>query len=185
MEKTVQTYKALTKICLKARELTETNSKYVKEFGLPILGKTRSKDYKKDIQEYFDSLHQSILENFFLELFASFEARVIEKIGLAAGEMKASIKKNYRSNLPFQNFEDKFVKNENDLSSLNKILELLNGKIDLYRYDQLKKVVRFRDKLAHGKRFHENVLLDSIEDTHRLLNEVLDEISMYLMNKDI
>jgi hypothetical protein len=176
MQSTVEAYKALTKICNKAKDLAESNSKYINDFGLPIIGKTKDKRYKKDIQEYFDSLHQSILENFYIELIASFEANVIEKIKLSSEEMRVNIKNNYPNHLPFQSYENKFVKNEGDLSSLNKILYLLEEKIDSDRHEQLKTVVKFRDKLAHGKRFHKDILLDSIEDTHILLEKILDEI---------
>ena len=92
------------------------------------------------------------------------------------GEMRTNIKDNYQTHLPFQNYEDKFVKNVDDLSSLNKILDLLEDNIEDVKHEELKNVVKFRDKLAHGKRFHEDVLLDSIEDTHRLLEEILNEI---------
>jgi len=65
-----------------------------------------------------------------LELFAGFEASVIDKIELTSGEMSKIIRNNYDRKMPFQNYEDRFVKNKDDFSSLNRIKDLLENKID-------------------------------------------------------
>ena len=117
-----------------------------------------------------------ILEYAYLELFASFEAIVIEKIKLASGEMKKTLKENYNGSVPFVSFEERFVKNDDDLSSLNKILGLLENKIKKELFDELKTIVKYRDKLAHGKRFNESIILDSINDTRDIMEKILEEI---------
>ena len=142
---------------------------------MPILGK-KITDYKNDIKTYFDSLNDIVLENAYLELFASFEATVVEKIKLASGEIVKVSKEKYDSALPFVGYEERFVKNENDLGSLNKILDLLENKISTELHTELKTIVKYRDKLAHGKRFHNKVILDSIEDTHSVMIKILNEI---------
>lgn len=111
-----------------------------------------------------------------MELFACFEAEVIDKIRLASGEMKKTIKDNYDLSLPFITYEDRFVKNEDDLGSLNKILDLLRNKISVELYDELNIMVKYRNKLAHGKRFFENIILNNIEDSYKIMKEILDEI---------
>jgi uncharacterized protein YutE (UPF0331/DUF86 family) len=68
------------------------------------------------------------------------------------------------------------VKNTDDIGSLNKIQELLESKIDATLYHELKAMVKYRDKLAHGKRFHSGVVLYSIEDTQRVMLQILEEI---------
>ncbi len=105
LEQTLTNYKAIRAICNKAFVLTNANQKYVNEFSLPILGK-KTADYTKDVQDYFDNLQDRLLENFYLELFAGFEATIIEKVGLASGEMTKTLKQNYNPTLPFQTYED-------------------------------------------------------------------------------
>ena len=171
----ISNYKVISAITKKAQTLTLSNDKYVSEFNLPDFSKNY-KNSKNEIETYFDNLNDRILEYAYLELFAGFEATVIEKIKLASGEMSKTIKENYNNSFPFVNYEKKFVKNADDLSSLNKILDLLKNKINDKLYEGLEDIVKYRDKLAHGKRFHENVALDSIESTYDIMIEILDEI---------
>jgi len=175
LNKAVDNYNVVISISKKAQTLTKQDKKYVSEFNLPILGK-KFKDYHAEIDEYFDKLSDIILEYSFLELFASFEAIVIEKIKLASGEMKKTLNSNYNTSFPFNSYEERFVKNEDDLSSLNKILNLLENKIDNNLYDKLKIIVKYRDRLAHGKRFNEDIVLESIDETKKIMEQILDEI---------
>ena len=171
----IANYKVINAIAKKAQALTLQDKKYVAEFNLPILGK-KFTDYKNDINTYFDSLTDIVLEYAFLELFASFEATVIEKIRLASGEIIKVAEENYENHLPFVGYQERFVKNENDLGSLNKILDLLENKISPELHLELKTIVKYRDKLAHGKRFHEDVILSSIEDTYSVMTKILEEL---------
>lgn len=171
----ITNYRVVSAITKKAQTLTLSDKKYVSEFNLPLLGK-KFKDYDNDIKTYFDNLNDVILEYTYLELFAGFEATVIEKIKLASGEMTKTIKDNYDSDFPFVSFEDRFVKNVNDLSSLNKILDLLENKISDELFKELKFIVKYRDKLAHGKRFNEEIVLNSIEDTYKTMTQILEEL---------
>jgi len=175
LDKAVNNYNVVISISKKAQILTKQDKKYVSEFNLPILGK-KFKDYHNEIDKYFDKLGDIILEYSFLELFASFEAIVIEKIKLASGEMKKTINSNYNGSLPFNSYEERFVKNENELSSLNKILNLLENKIDNTLYEKLKIIVKYRDRLAHGKRFNEDIVLESIDETKKIMEQILEEI---------
>lgn len=171
----IDNYKVITSISKKALDLTKQNSKYISEFNLPILG-TKSKNQLRDIETYFDTLSDRVLEYAYLELFATFEAIVIEKITNASGNMKATLKDNYNGS-DFLNFEDRFVKNADDLGSLNKILSLLKNKIASENFEKLEEIVKYRDKLAHGKRFHNDVVLDRIEDTRDVMKAILEEIN--------
>ena len=175
LNKAVDNYNVVISISKKAQTLTKQDKKYVSEFNLPILGK-KFKDSHAEIDEYFDKLSDIILEYSFLELFASFEAIVIEKIKLASGEMKKTLNSNYNTSFPFNSYEECFVKNEDDLSSLNKILNLLENKIDNNLYYKLKIIVKYRDRLAHGKRFNEDIVLESIDETKKIMEQILDEI---------
>jgi hypothetical protein len=175
LDAAINNYNVVISISKKAQTLTKQDKKYVSEFNLPILGK-KFKNYQNDIDEYFDSLGDVILEYAYLELFASFEAIVIEKIKLASGEMTRTLKANYSGSVPFISFEDRFVKNDDDFSSLNKILNLLENKIDAGLFEELKKMVKYRDKLAHGKRFHEDIVLESIEESKKIMEQILNEI---------
>lgn len=116
----IANYKVVNAIAKKAQTLTLQDKKYVSEFNLPILGK-KFTDYRNDINTYFDSLNDIVLEYAYLELFASFEATVIEKIKLASGGIVKVSKEKYDHTLPFVGYEERFVKNENDIGSLNKI----------------------------------------------------------------
>ncbi len=126
---------------------------------------------------YYDELHDTLLEYAYVELFACFEATVIEHINLASGEMERIIKSNYSSPFPFVSYEDKFVKKKDDIGSLNKIVDLLSGKIPEALFSDLKEFVKYRDKLAHGKRFHEDLVLKSIEETYKIMVQILEEIA--------
>lgn len=175
LDKAINNYNVVISISKKAQTLTKQDKKYIAEFNLPILGK-KFKNYNNEIDDYFDKLSDIILEYSFLELFVSFEAIVIEKIKLASGEMKKTLNANYNGSFPFVSYEERFVKNEDDLSSLNKILNLLENKIDSKLYERLKIIVKYRDKLAHGKRFNEDIVLESIEDTKKIMEQILEEI---------
>ena len=168
-------YNTLIAISKKAQALTKQSSKYVSEFNLPILGK-QTKNSQKDIDNYFDDLNGKLLEYTFMELFATFEAIVIETIQNASGNMKSTLKEKYKGN-EFINYTDRFVKNENDYGSLNRILKLLENKISSEYLENLSKIVKYRDKLAHGKRFHEDVILDSLNDTKMIMENILLEIT--------
>ena len=172
----IANYKVMSAVVKKAQTLTLQDKKYISEFNLPILGK-KFKDYKNDISAYFDSLNDIILEYAFLELSASFEASIVEKIKLASGEITKLAKDNFNDSLPFVGYEERFIKNENDIGSLNKILDLLENKISSELFNELKIIVKYRDKLAHGKRFHEEIFLDSIEDTYKTMIQILDELN--------
>lgn len=171
----VQNYRVMVAISKKAQELTKQNKRYISEFNLPILGEKVS-NTQTAVEKYFDHLSDVLLEHAYLELFAAFEAILIQKIEQASGEMSRTIKANYKGKFPFISYEDRFVKNSNDIGSLNKIQELLESKIDATLYDQLKAIVKYRDKLAHGKRFHGSTALYSIEDTEKVMLQILDEI---------
>ena len=175
LDTAINNYNVVISISKKAQTLTKQDKKYVAEFNLPILGK-KFKNYHNEIDEYFDNLSDIILEYSFLELFASFEAIIIEKIKLASGEMKKTLNTNYDGSFPFISYEERFVKNEDDLSSLNKILKLLENKIDNELFKKLKIIVKYRDKLAHGKRFNDDIVLESIEETKKIMEQILDEI---------
>ncbi|MCD4795386.1 MAG: hypothetical protein K8R54_19295 [Bacteroidales bacterium] len=168
-------YKVISSFTKKAKALTLKDKKYVSEFNLPIFGK-KFKNYNKDIDEYFDSINDTILEYAYLELFANFEAIVIEKIKLASGGMIKAIKENYDSSLPFVSYEKRFVKSINDLGGLNKILDLLRNKISSELFSELETIVKYRNRLAHGKRFNENIVLNSIEDSYKTMRKILKEL---------
>jgi hypothetical protein len=168
-------YKVITSISDKAHQLIKQNKKYIAEFNLPILGK-KSKNQEKDIDKYFDTLNDTILEYAFLELISTFEAIVIDIIKNASGNMKKTLAVNYTGN-DFKNYEDKFIKKENDLGSLNKILDLLKGKIDPNLHEKLAEIIKYRDKLAHGKRFYNDIVLERIEDTRDVMEAILEEIT--------
>jgi hypothetical protein len=171
----INNYKAITSISNKAHQLTKQNTKYISEFKLPILGK-KTKNPSKEIDDYFDGLSSKLLEYAYMELFSIFEAIVIEKIKNASGNMKQTLKDYYREK-EFQNFEDRFVKSETDLGSLNKIIVLLENKIPNELFEKLKEIVKYRDRLAHGKRFNNDVVLNRIEDTRDTMKEILKRIN--------
>ncbi len=175
LELALSNYRVVSSITNKAKTLTLSNKKYISEFKLPLPGKKSTNDIN-EINKYFDSLNDTILEHSYLELFASFEAILIKKIKLASGEMTKNIEDNYYNLLPFVSYGDRFVKNIDDFSSLNKILNLLENKISKSLFLKFKTLVKYRDRLAHGKSFHEGVVLDSIEDTHKIMAQILEEI---------
>lgn len=175
LNEAVNHYRVMVSISKKAQELAKQNKKYISEFNLPIYGK-KVPDTSLAIDEYFDHLSDVFLEHAYMELFATFEAILIEKVQLASGEMSRTLKAKYGGAVPFISYEDRFVKTTKDIGSLNKILELLESKIDARLFSELETIVKYRDKLAHGKRFHSHVSLYSIEDTHKVMLEVLEKI---------
>ncbi len=175
LNQTLETYKVLSVISQKAHRLSRQNPKYITEFNLPIAWK-KSKNPAQVIDTYFDKLNGQILEYAFLELLSKFEAIVIDKIKNASGNMKQTLSINYEL-YDFRSCTDRFVKTADDFSSLNRIVLLLENKISPELFASLKEMVKYRDRLAHGKRFNNEIILNNLEESIEVLNEILNEIT--------
>ena len=79
-------------------------------------------------------------------------------------------------NIPILAKNNNNTKKEIDIGALNKIKNLLADKISPNLFENFCEIVRFRDKLAHGKRFHQNVVLLNIEETKEIMTIILKEI---------
>jgi hypothetical protein len=175
VNKPLETYRVLTSITRKAQQLSKQDQKYITEFNLPISSK-KVKNKTQVIDSYFDKLNEQVLEYTFLELFANFEAVVLEKISNASGNMSSILSERYEYS-EFNSFTGRFIKTEKDFGSLNRILILLENKISADLYADLKNMVKYRDRLAHGKRFNHEIILDNLEESRNVLTKILEEIS--------
>lgn len=173
LKNSLEAYQSLKFICLTAKKMASINpDKYVVDYKLPLKGKNR----KEEISKFFDKIQDKLLENFFLDLVASFERVIFIKLDNASGNMKKILKKEYPSGLPFSRQSDNLVKGRDSIKNLNNIKEILKNKIPEDLQNELTEIIRYRDKLAHGKRFHEKLKLTKLEDVLLTLENILDEI---------
>jgi hypothetical protein len=176
LKDSIETYQSLKVICLAAKKMASINpDKYVVDYKLPLKGK-KDKNRKEDINKFFDKIQDKLLENFFLDLVASFERVIFIKLDNASGNMKKILKKEYPSSLPFSRQSDNLVKDRDSIKNLNNIKDILKNKIPEGLQSELTEIIKYRDKLAHGKRFHEKLKPTKLEDVLLTLENILDEI---------
>ena len=70
--------------------MSSPSGQYVSDLGIPALGKNTA-DKKAAINDYFDSVEDSLFENCLLRLVAAFEWLAFEKLKNAVGTARATI----------------------------------------------------------------------------------------------
>jgi len=176
LKDSMETYHSMKEICLAAKKMASINpGKYVVDYKLPLKGK-KSKSRKEEINKFFDKIQDKLLENFFLDLVSSFERVIFIKLDNASGNMKKILKNEYPSKLPFSRQTDNLVKDRDSIKNLNNIRDILKNKIPEELQNELTEIIKYRDKLAHGKRFHEKLRPTKLEDVLLTLENILDEI---------
>jgi hypothetical protein len=173
LENPINTYNALVEICELAKAMSLKNpDKYVGRFKLPI-GAEKSKDVKRDIKEYFDGLQKQLENTFFLNLVATFESVVFDKVNNASGEMKKTLREEYEDEKPFSKFSGEFVKSPDDIRGLGTIREIVSRKLTKKLKDDISGIIKYRDHLAHGERFNPKYTFAKLEDVQYVLEKVL------------
>ncbi|MFA6223026.1 MAG: hypothetical protein WC647_12000 [Desulfomonilaceae bacterium] len=158
LEDTLEIYRALRVCCTEAMELAKRNAWKNLAKKLEATSKKTHGDApysKRDLENLFDNHVMPILDEVcFIDLVRVFERIVFELVDNASGEIKKTIKGS-KANYPFYLCAEKFVKSstERDIRNLGDIQEILKGGVSNSLYDDLGKIVKYRNWLAHGNRF--------------------------------
>ncbi len=84
----------------KERALAAPSDSYVSDLGIPALGK-RGTDRRAALEEYFDSIEESLFDQYLLRLVAVFERLVFHKLNAAVGTARTTLEDNYPAASPF------------------------------------------------------------------------------------
>jgi len=169
-------YNTLLILCLKAREraLSDKNGKYLLALGLDIVGQKKKRE--DSISAYFDILQKELEDNAILNLVATFEKLVFDQIPQATTRFKNILVSHYEQQEPFSSSVQAFVKNKQDINNLTGIQNILSGSISVTLENKLRDIFRYRDRIAHGRRFGKDSSL-TVFETLESLDETLAVVS--------
>ncbi|MCP4349089.1 MAG: hypothetical protein GY795_26715 [Desulfobacterales bacterium] len=183
-EEVFETYDSLKEICndVRKRILINPTSSFAKKLISPE--KIKRKKKKEDIvNDYFDSLNQKITDHCVMDIIATFEEIVFDRIDNAYGDIKRIVTDEYKKRYskkepaPFYISASLFIKNRGDIYNLSGVKKLLENRISKELFEQLTEIIEHRNWLSHGKRRDvgsESTL--NINDIYAILAEILDEI---------
>jgi RiboL-PSP-HEPN len=121
-----------------------------------------------------DAMYQSIEELIVIGLVSDFERIIFDRVDNASGEIARIVKQKYESK-PFNDFSVDFVKTAKDIDKLSVVKKIIDPKLPKELSDKFREVIEFRNRLAHGKRFGEQLLL-SFDEIAQILDDVLNFI---------
>jgi len=183
LEEAYQSYEVLKGICDHAKD-EAIRRPYEPIYGkivLPVKDNGNTKEKKEFIKKYFDEL-QDIEELCALDIITAFEHKIFTQIDNAQGEIKKIIKDGYdkrakkNQSAPFCIAASSFVKDTNDIWSLNGVKSLLGNKLGEDLTKKLADIIEHRNWLSHGKRTgvgKESCL--TIKEIYKVLNDILDK----------
>jgi hypothetical protein len=123
-------------------------------------GKTHGDpDYTRtSLKNLFDKATPTLYEVCFIDLVRVFEQIVFDLIDTASGQIRRAIKSASKEKYPFYLCAENFVKvvvkdGEGDIANLGELQKILEGKISPDLHKKLTNIVKYRNWLAHGKRF--------------------------------
>ncbi|MEO5731330.1 MAG: hypothetical protein ABI134_01780 [Byssovorax sp.] len=159
----------------KERALGAPFDKYVSDLGIPALRK-KNVDRKGALEEHFDTVEQTLFEQYLLRLMAVFERLAFERLSAAVGAARTAVEDNYPDRSPFARAAKHLVKNlADDLTTLADIEKLLASYPQAASKD-LQELREHRNWIAHGGRVGRQSRFSRIEDVHKSLTELLDII---------
>jgi hypothetical protein len=170
-------YRTLTFLARRAKErsLGAPFDPYVSDLGIPALGKKRA-DRGVALEEYFDSLEQSLFDQYLLRMVATFERLAFEKLTAAVGAARTAVEENYPAGSPFSRAAKYLVKGvTEDFTSLADIEKLL-ASYPQSASKELQELREHRNWIAHGGRVGRQSRFSRIEEVHKTLSELLDLI---------
>ena len=137
----------------------------------------KKKKRESIIKGYFDGVQKDIEDNAILNLVATFEKLIFNKIPAATNNSKQILASNYVFNDPFSSSIQSFVKTHEDINNISGVLSILSGNISVTLENKLREIIEYRNRIAHGKRFGKESLL-SVSEILEKLDETI-EIALY------
>jgi len=169
-------YNTLLTLCINAKEraVADKTDKYLRGLGLDIVGK-KKKQREDSIKEYFDRVQKDLEDNTILNLVATFEKLIFNDIPTAINNSKELLNANYRNQDPFSSSIKSFVKDTQDINAVSAIQGILLGNISTSLGNNLKEIIDYRNRIAHGKRFGKESQI-TVSETLERLDEVLEVV---------
>jgi hypothetical protein len=171
-------YELLFNLCANAkmRSLSDKSDNYMRKLGLDIVGKKKIKKKRNSlINEYFDVLQKDLEDSAVLNLVAVFESIAFNNIPSVVDKSKKKLSSHYIQSDPFSSSVKSFVKSTQDIKNISTIVDILSGNIPISLENDLKKIIDYRNRIAHGKRFGSTSDL-SVRATIEKLDEVLESV---------
>ncbi len=168
-------YNAMKEICNAAKNRIHANQH--NDFAKKIIPSKFLSKGKADT--YFDSLEKKVEEHFIMDIVATFERVVFDRIGTACGEIENIVKDecNQREKngaaFPLYESAPNFIKDKEDINNLSGIKNLLK----IPRKKKLEEIINHRNWISHGKRAGVGKSSNSrIQDMHKELTDILNQI---------
>src|ERR1019366_2226879 len=104
-------YRAITKLAQDAgaRAEQQPDGPFARALGLPDLGE-KTADRRKGVRRYFDALQQTLFDQFFVALVATFERWAFVHLTNAVGEARRAVGDQYSASVVFAPAAERFVK---------------------------------------------------------------------------
>ncbi|MGA2617590.1 MAG: hypothetical protein ABSF26_08280 [Thermoguttaceae bacterium] len=158
----------------KERAIGNPSAQYVSDLGIPALKKAKP-DRLAAIKEYFDSVEESLFDQYLLLMVAAFERLAYEKLKNAVGAARATISQHYPAPSSFSRAAQRLAKDVDDFRNLADI-EVLLASYPQSQSKDLQALREHRNWIAHGKRLGHQSLFSKMEDVHRTLEDILSVI---------
>ncbi len=183
LETVYQQYASSVKIYDSAKERTRRDGNFTIRI-LPSRKTRKIKDESHIVDDYFDLLYAEVTELYILDIIATFERIVFQKIDNAYGEIKNIVTTEYDKRhskkhrpAPLYHSAASFIKDKEDVHSLSGARKILENQITEESSEDLREIIDYRNWLSHGKR--RNVGRAStlkIEEIKEILMRIIDEI---------
>lgn len=176
LQKCLDRYTDLNNSCLYVQERVKADNtgKFFQAVPLTIFGK-KTKNRKKDEEEFFDDIKSKLIEFCFLDIVSTFEKLVFKKLENGLGNARTIVKKKYPPKDPFGICAASFIKNKDDIRYLGGLHHLLEGKLQKDLQTKLGEIIERRNQLAHGDRSGKETQL-TLAETVEILEAILDKV---------
>lgn len=176
LRKSLNRYSDLENICLhiQDRVKADSNGKFLKAVPLTIFAE-KTKNRKKDEEEFFDDIKSKLNEFCFLDIVSTFEKLVFKKLENALGNVRAVVKKGYQRKDPFGICVVSFIKDKDDIRYLGGLSNILKGHLVENLRSDMNKIIDYRNRLAHGDRSGEEIQL-TLNETVEILETILEKV---------
>jgi hypothetical protein len=181
LKETLEIYNVLKACCSEVMEWVKRDpAKFASKLAQKTSRAPGDPSYsKKSLAELFDNTVTPTLDEVcFIDLVRVFERIVFDLVDNASGQIRRVIEKGSKEKYPFHLYADKFVKvKETDIGNLGDVQKILQGRIDRDLENKLTNIVKYRNWLAHGKRFADKPSWPgTIAEVLEILEEVLTKI---------
>ncbi len=138
---------SLNKIYTDSSSSKKKDTRYLEKIECPLIYKAQSK-----IDDYFANIDKMINQLFWMQITATFERIIFNKINQAIQDIKEVSKSNFQLRTFFDSF-DLFIKNEDDINNLSGIKPYIDKYITQNERQDFEEILRCRNYFSHGTRF--------------------------------